>query len=70
MQQNREKEQLLMEQFDTEIDSEKNPWERIVGLVDLQMGMSDENFDVSRMRQVLIQLKNSPPSNNHANDDT
>mmetsp|Transcript_3938 Transcript_3938/g.12093 ORF Transcript_3938/g.12093 Transcript_3938/m.12093 type:complete len:137 (-) Transcript_3938:318-728(-) len=65
MQKNREKEQLLMEQFATEIESE-NPWERIVSLVDLQTGMSDENFDVSRMRQVFIQLKNSPPNNNHA----
>ncbi|KAJ8611932.1 hypothetical protein CTAYLR_004355 [Chrysophaeum taylorii] len=68
MQKNREKEQLLMEQFATEIESE-NPWERIVSLVDLQTGMSDENFDVSRMRQVFIQLKNSPPANNH-NDDS
>eukprot|EP00630_Chrysocystis_fragilis_P001222 CAMPEP_0197395326 /NCGR_PEP_ID=MMETSP1165-20131217/6746_1 /TAXON_ID=284809 /ORGANISM="Chrysocystis fragilis, Strain CCMP3189" /LENGTH=231 /DNA_ID=CAMNT_0042921087 /DNA_START=134 /DNA_END=827 /DNA_ORIENTATION=+ len=68
MQKNREKEQLLMEQFATEIESE-NPWERIVSLVDLQTGMSDENFDVSRMRQVFIQLKNSPPNNNHADAD-
>lgn len=67
MQKNREKEQLLMEQFATEIESD-NPWERIVSLVDLQTGMSDENLDVSRMRQVFIQLKNSPPSNDHAND--
>ncbi|KAJ1448860.1 hypothetical protein M885DRAFT_537636 [Pelagophyceae sp. CCMP2097] len=60
MQKNREEEQLLMEQLATDIESE-NPWERIVSLVDLQAGMSDENLDVSRMRQVFIQLKNSPP---------
>jgi len=61
MQNNREAEQLLMEQLASDIESE-NPWDRIVSLVDLQTGMSDETLDVSRMRQVLIQLKNSPPS--------
>jgi hypothetical protein len=60
MQTNREKEQVLMEQLAAEVESE-NPWERIVSLVDLQASASDENFDLSRMRQVFIQLKNSPP---------
>lgn len=60
MAKNREKEQVLMEQL-ADIESE-NPWERIVSLVDLQTGMSDDNFDVSRMRQIFIQLKNSPPN--------
>lgn len=69
MQKNREKEQVMMEEFASEIESE-NPWERIVSLVDLQTGMSDENFDVSRMRQVFIQLKNSPlPSKTDANQE-
>lgn len=61
MQTNREKEQVLMEQLAAEGESE-NPWERIVSLVDLQASTSDENFDVSRMRQVFIQLKNNPPT--------
>ena len=61
MQTNREKEQVLMEQLAAEVESE-NPWERIVSLVDLQAATSDENMDTSRMRQVFIQLKNSPPT--------
>mmetsp|Transcript_856 Transcript_856/g.3398 ORF Transcript_856/g.3398 Transcript_856/m.3398 type:complete len:127 (-) Transcript_856:542-922(-) len=63
MAKNREAEQVLMEQLATDIESHK-PWDRIVSLVDLQTGMSDETLDVSRMRQVLIQLKNSPPGAN------
>mmetsp|Transcript_25224 Transcript_25224/g.77781 ORF Transcript_25224/g.77781 Transcript_25224/m.77781 type:complete len:126 (-) Transcript_25224:332-709(-) len=61
MAKNREAEQRLMEQIATDNES-SNPWDRIVSLVDLQTGTSDETLDVSRMRQVLIQLKNSPPT--------
>mmetsp|Transcript_37510 Transcript_37510/g.120343 ORF Transcript_37510/g.120343 Transcript_37510/m.120343 type:complete len:126 (+) Transcript_37510:33-410(+) len=61
MAKNREAEQRLMEQIASDVESD-NPWDRIVSLVDLQTSTSDETLDVSRMRQVLIQLKNSPPS--------
>ena len=61
MKSNREAEQILMEQLASDIESD-NPWDRIVSLVDLQTGTSDAALDVSRMRQVLIQLKNSPPA--------
>merc|ERR1719378_272056 len=36
-------------------------WERIVNLIDLNARASDESRDTSRMRNLLIQLKSSPP---------
>mmetsp|Transcript_108436 Transcript_108436/g.171109 ORF Transcript_108436/g.171109 Transcript_108436/m.171109 type:complete len:169 (+) Transcript_108436:110-616(+) len=36
-------------------------WERVVNLIDLNARASDESRDTSRMRNLLIQLKSSPP---------
>ena len=51
--------QLLMEQIEADLEAE-NPWARVIKLVDLQAEHSDKNLDVSRMRQLFIQLKNEP----------
>ena len=51
--------QLLMEQIEADMEAE-NPWARVIKLVDLQAEHSDKNLDVSRMRQLFIQLKNEP----------
>ena len=58
MQANREKEQVKMEQIVADNES-PNPWERVVSLVDLQADAVAAAGDTSRMRQVLIQMKNS-----------
>jgi hypothetical protein len=46
-----------MEQIEADLEAE-NPWARIIKLVDLQTEHSDGSNDVSRMRQIFIQLKN------------
>lgn len=48
-----------MEQIEADLEAE-NPWARVIKLVDLQAEHSDKNLDVSRMRQLFIQLKNEP----------
>ena len=48
-----------MEQIEADMEAE-NPWARVIKLVDLQAEHSDKNLDVSRMRQLFIQLKNEP----------
>jgi len=61
MTKNRSEEQLLMEQIEADLEAE-NPWARIIKLVDLQTEHSESSNDVSRMRQIFIQLKNEPPT--------
>jgi len=39
-----------------------NPWERIVDLIDTNAQAGDSCKDTSRMRTLLISLKNSPPA--------
>ena len=53
---NRTAEQVFLEQLEADLESD-NPWERVVNLVDIQAD-ADEANDVSRMRQIFIQLKN------------
>ncbi|CAN0434193.1 unnamed protein product [Pylaiella littoralis] len=59
MGQNREQEQVFLEQLEGELESE-NPWERVVSLVDTQTEVVEEFQDTSRMTSILIQLKNEP----------
>ena len=49
--------QVKLEALEADLESD-NPWERVVKLVDLQQ--EGEGSDVSRMRSILIQLKNEP----------
>merc|ERR1719388_440017 len=39
-----------------------NPWERIVDLIDTNAQAGDSFRDTSRMRTLLISLKNNPPA--------
>mmetsp|Transcript_18413 Transcript_18413/g.38339 ORF Transcript_18413/g.38339 Transcript_18413/m.38339 type:complete len:165 (+) Transcript_18413:31-525(+) len=57
MSKNRSEEQVKLEALEADLESD-NPWERVVKLVDLQQ--EGEGSDVSRMRSILIQLKNEP----------
>ncbi|CAM9094747.1 unnamed protein product, partial [Heterosigma akashiwo] len=57
MSKNRSEEQVLLEQLEADLESD-NPWERITNLVDLQA--EGDDVDKSRMRSILIQLKNEP----------
>ncbi|CBJ28313.1 Clathrin light chain [Ectocarpus siliculosus] len=59
MGQNREQEQIFLEQLEGELESE-NPWERVVSLVDTQSEVVEDFKDTSRMTSILIQLKNDP----------
>jgi hypothetical protein len=56
---NRNEEQVLLEQLEADLDSD-NPWERVVNLVDIEARDNDDKSDVSRMRQLFIQLKTEP----------
>jgi hypothetical protein len=56
---NRNEEQVLLEQLEADLDSD-NPWERVVNLVDIEARDNDDKSDVSRMRQIFIQLKTEP----------
>ena len=58
-QKNRNEEQVLLEQLEADLDSD-NPWERVVNLVDIEAKNDDDKSDVSRMRQIFIQLKTEP----------
>ena len=54
---NRNEEQVKLEALEADLES-VNPWERVVKLVDIQQ--DKEGPDLSRMRSILIQLKNEP----------
>ena len=52
---NREADQLKLEQVLSDLDSE-NPWERVVSLVDIAT-VDSSSVDISRMKSIFIQLK-------------
>ena len=52
---NREAEQIKMEQVVSDLESE-NPWERVVSLVDIST-VDSSSVDVSRMKTIFIQMK-------------
>ena len=52
---NREAEQIKMEQVVSDLESE-NPWERVVSLVDMATTDSS-SVDISRMKSIFIQMK-------------
>ncbi|KAG5176117.1 clathrin light chain-domain-containing protein [Tribonema minus] len=59
MNSNRTQEQVFLEQLESDLESE-NPWERIVSLVDTQAEPSGPFKDTSRIKTMIIQLKNDP----------
>mmetsp|Transcript_10200 Transcript_10200/g.13380 ORF Transcript_10200/g.13380 Transcript_10200/m.13380 type:complete len:205 (+) Transcript_10200:44-658(+) len=65
MSKNRNEEQVLLEQLEADLESD-NSWERITKLVELQAEGGEGSVDVSRMRSLLIQLKNEPLEIHHA----
>ncbi len=52
---NREAEQIKMEQVVSDLESE-NPWERVVNLVDIST-VDSSSVDISRMKSIFIQMK-------------
>merc|ERR1719384_236957 len=57
MAKNREEEQEKLEAIEAGLESE-NSWKRVVKMVELNQDSSDDALDNSRMRDVLIFLKN------------
>jgi len=56
---NREEEQEFMNSINDALTAE-NPWERIYTLVDVASKPSEDKTDVTRLKNILIQLKNAP----------
>merc|ERR1711871_1379176 len=57
---NRALEATMQEQMDADLDS-ANGWERVVKLIDCDnKSEKDGRSDLSRMRSILVQLKNEP----------
>lgn len=57
---NRSEEQVLLELLESEVEG-GNPWERVTKLIDLSTESTDsKKSDNSRMKKLLIQLKNEP----------
>lgn len=57
---NRSEEQVLLESFESEVEGAK-PWERVTKLIDLNLDVTETNkSDISRLKKLLIQLKNEP----------
>ena len=57
---NKEEESAFSAQI-RDAEESNNPWERTVSLVDINaMEESEDRTDVSRLRNLLIQLKNAP----------
>jgi len=57
MVQNRSEEQTKLEAMEADLEND-NSWQRVVKLIDLQQDTIDDGWDVSRMRDVVIMLKN------------
>jgi hypothetical protein len=58
MAKNRNEEQVKLEALEADLES-INPWERVVKLIDLQVGAdAPDGGEVGRMRDIMIQLKN------------
>ena len=49
--------QVKLEKLEADLESE-NPWERVINLVDMQAEAG--KADMSRIKQIFIQLKNEP----------
>jgi hypothetical protein len=61
---NRSEEQVLLESLESEVEG-ANPWDRVTKLVDLSMDTTEgKKSDISRMKKLLIQLKNEPIKTN------
>lgn len=58
---NRNEEQVLQEKLEADLESD-NPWGRVVALVDIEVksGVDSDAADMSRMRQIMVQMKNEP----------
>jgi hypothetical protein len=58
---NRTEEKRQVEQTEAAADPSKNPWERVISLVDPNVdGSASKDTDTSRMHKLFIQLKNEP----------
>jgi len=57
MESNRAEEQAFMEAQEESSDSD-NVWERVLSLVEVQQDVKEATNDTSRMRKILIELKN------------
>eukprot|EP00619_Florenciella_sp_RCC1007_P009729 CAMPEP_0205921346 /NCGR_PEP_ID=MMETSP1325-20131115/12696_1 /ASSEMBLY_ACC=CAM_ASM_000708 /TAXON_ID=236786 /ORGANISM="Florenciella sp., Strain RCC1007" /LENGTH=126 /DNA_ID=CAMNT_0053289151 /DNA_START=11 /DNA_END=391 /DNA_ORIENTATION=- len=57
--QNRQEEQVVLEDIEREMDPENgNPWERVVKLVEIKAEPAEGELDVSRMKSIFLQMKN------------
>mmetsp|Transcript_24835 Transcript_24835/g.22550 ORF Transcript_24835/g.22550 Transcript_24835/m.22550 type:complete len:154 (+) Transcript_24835:40-501(+) len=56
---NRSEEQVLLESIQSE-EEVGNAWERVTKLIDISAEADTKKSDVSRMKKLLIQLKNEP----------
>eukprot|EP00620_Florenciella_sp_RCC1587_P011287 CAMPEP_0182573206 /NCGR_PEP_ID=MMETSP1324-20130603/18856_1 /TAXON_ID=236786 /ORGANISM="Florenciella sp., Strain RCC1587" /LENGTH=126 /DNA_ID=CAMNT_0024788277 /DNA_START=73 /DNA_END=453 /DNA_ORIENTATION=+ len=57
--QNRQEEQVVLEDIEREMDPENgNPWERVVKLVEIKAEAGEGELDVSRMKSIFLQMKN------------
>ena len=58
---NRAEEKRQVEQTEAAADPSRNPWERVITLVDPHVdGSASKDTDTSRMHKLFIQLKNDP----------